>query len=465
MSSDGINEVLIVETGTANTTSVLAALRRLGADARIAENPEEVRDCARVVLPGVGSFADGMRRLEDAQLVEVLRARVQEGRPLLAISLGFQLLLEGSAEAPGIEGIGAIPGQAIRLDSREHDVPLPQICWNRISTDGACHHLDEGWVYFANSFALAEAPEGWSAATADYGGRFTAAIERGEILGCQFHPELSGGYGRRLLRTWLEGGGQEQEGSFSGPTMRVVPCLDIEDGRVVRRVHFDSLNDAGDPLELASAYELQGADEIVVTDVSASRDGQAHTIHVIEALRERLAIPLTAMGGVSGVGDARRLFAAGADKVAIGSAVVRQPGLLSELAATFGRQCIVLSIDAARSGETWHVLTRGGREDSGIDVAEWAERGAELGAGEVLLSSRDREGTKTGYDLDLIRSVRARCPLPLVANGGAASPEHMLEAIEAGASSVLAASIFHDSEHSVASIKGWLRRQRVRVRP
>lgn len=459
------NEVRIIETGGANTSAVLAAFRRLGVDAEIVESAADILAAERVVLPGVGGFAAGMHRLRQRGLVDALRAHVGAGRPLLAISLGLHLLLEGSDEAPGLPGLAIVPGHARRLEARRQALPLPQIGWNRILPDRPCRYLFDGWAFFAHTYALDGRPEDSQAAFADYGGRYVAGFEIDSILACQFHPELSGGYGRRLLRTWLEGRSLAPQPA-AGPNIRVIPALDVEDGRVVRRVNMSSLNDAGDPLELASAYELQGADEIVVTDVSATRTGHAFAVSVVEDLRARLAIPLTVVGGALGIEDARRLFNAGADKIAIDSATIAQPGLLSELATTFGRQCIVLAIDAAAiEGGGWRVLFRGGQEDSGHDVIEWVERGAAQGAGEVLLSSRDRDGTKRGYDLDLIRAVRGVCRLPLIVSGGAASPAHMQEAIEAGASAVLAASIFHDAEHSVASIKGWLARRGVPLRP
>lgn len=455
----------MIETGCANTESVLAAFRRLGADAAIASSAAEVEEAPHVVLPGVGAFSTGMRALRSMGLIEPLRSRVEKERPLLAICLGHQLLLEGSEEAPGVEGLGIVPGTARRLEVGD-GIPLPQIGWNRLAPDQDCKFLDAGWVFFANSYGLrlCDRPKDWCVASAEYGEGFVGAIERGQVLGCQFHPELSGGYGRRLLRTWLAGSGASSE-PLATPTIRLVPCLDIKDGRVVKGVKFESLRDAGDPLELASAYELQGADEIVVLDVSATNEGRAHAVATVEELRERLAIPLTVGGGVRGVADARQLLSAGADKIAINSAAIQDPGLLQEMANAFGRQCIVLSIDASRRDDGWTTLVRSGQEDSGVDVVEWAQRGAELGAGEILLTSHDRDGTKRGYDLDLIRAVREACRLPLVASGGAASPQHMLDAIRAGATAVLAASIFHDSEHSVASIKGWLRRRGVEVRP
>ncbi|MCA8968576.1 MAG: imidazole glycerol phosphate synthase subunit HisF [Planctomycetes bacterium] len=457
------NEVCIVPTGDANTRSVLAAFHRLGVDANVAETAEEVFEAERVVLPGVGSFAAGMQRLRDSGFDVALQEHVRRGRSLLAISLGLHLLLEGSEESPRSTGLGIVPGVARRLDSRGGTLPQPQIGWSRILPDRPCRFLFDGWAFFANTFALESRPEGFHAAFADYGGRFVAGFESAEVVACQFHPELSGGYGRRLLRTWLEGQSPTARG---GPTIRVIPSLDVENGRVVRRVHMSSLDDAGDPLELASAYELQGADEIVVTDVSATRTGHAFAVSVVRDLRSRLAIPLTVVGGAVGIEDARRLFDAGADKVAIDSRAITHRGLLSELVSMFGRQCIVLAIDAAvREGGGWNVLFRGGQDDSGQDVIEWVREGAQQGAGEILLSSRDRDGTKRGYDLELIRAVREVCSLPLVVSGGAASPAHMQEAIQAGATAVLAASIFHDDEHSVASIKGWLARRGVPLRP
>lgn len=237
-------------------------------------------------------------------------------------------------------------------------------------------------------------------------------------------------------------------------TYRVIPCLDVRDGRVVKGVRFSGLRDAGDPAELAGAYEEQGADEIVVLDVSATPEGRGTQVETVRRVRARLAIPLTVGGGVRTVANAGALLEAGADKVSVNTAAVNAPSLLSELAERFGSQCTVLALDAAAGPNGgWEVVVRSGTQRTGIDAVQWAREATTRGAGEILLTSWDRDGTRSGYDLGLIRAISGAVSVPIIASGGAAGPEHLVEALGAGASAVLAASIFHDGDYTVASVK------------
>jgi len=247
-------------------------------------------------------------------------------------------------------------------------------------------------------------------------------------------------------------------------TTRVIPCLDVRDGRVVKGVRFQGLRDAGSPAEQAERYAAEGADELVLLDVSATLEGRRAASAAIEAVRAVLDVPLTVGGGVGSVADARRLLQHGADKVGVNSAAVARPRLLDELAAEFGSQCVVLAVDARRSDGAWEVLTRSGSQAEPLDVAAWCAEGADRGAGEILLTSWDRDGTCSGYDLDLLRSVRAAVSVPIVASGGADSPEHMAEAGAAGADAVLAASIFHDRRWTVGAVKARLAELGMEVR-
>ncbi len=238
-------------------------------------------------------------------------------------------------------------------------------------------------------------------------------------------------------------------------TVRVIPCLDVRDGRVVKGVKFQGLRDAGDPGEAAQAYADQGADELVMLDVSATPDGRDTAVETVGRIRERISIPLTVGGGVRTLEDARRLLEAGADKVGVNTAAVRTPGLLTELSDRFGVQCVVLAVDAARRNDAagWEVVVRSGTERTGIDAVEWCARGAQLGAGEILLTSWDRDGTRSGYDLELLGAVSRAVPVPVIASGGAAGADHLVEAVRAGADAVLAASIFHDRDMTVGDVK------------
>jgi len=248
-------------------------------------------------------------------------------------------------------------------------------------------------------------------------------------------------------------------------TRRIIPCLDCRDGRVVKGVRFQNLRDAGSPVALAAAYEAQGADELVLLDVSATPEGRSHQVETVHAVRQALSIPLTAGCGVRGLDDAAALLEAGADKVGVNTAAVRDPALLTALADRFGCQCTVLAVDAAATdGGGWQVVVYSGSERTAIDALAWVTEGVQRGAGEILLTSWDRDGTRSGYDLPLLRAICGAVNVPVIASGGAASAEHMIEALQAGADAVLAASIFHDGEYSVGQLKDVLAGHGVEVR-
>ena len=253
--------------------------------------------------------------------------------------------------------------------------------------------------------------------------------------------------------------------SGSGLTRRIIPCLDVSHGRVVKGIKFQGLRDAGDPAERAALYEAQGADEIVILDVSATPEGRGNQVDTVRRVREHISIPLTVGGGVRVTDDAGALLEAGADKVSVNSAAVANPDLLSEIADHFGRQCTVLAIDAAwREGRS-EVLVKGGREGTGIETVGWAKRAVDLGAGEILLTSWDRDGTREGYDLKLTRLIADAVRVPVIASGGAAHAAHLRDAFNAGADAVLAASIFHDNELTVGEVKRELVAMNVAIRP
>jgi cyclase len=245
--------------------------------------------------------------------------------------------------------------------------------------------------------------------------------------------------------------------------VRVIPCLDVDAGRVVKGVNFTELRDAGDPVELARTYDAEGADELTFLDISASHEGRATTMEVVSRCAEEVFIPLTVGGGVGSVEDVDRLLRAGADKVAVNTAAIARPELVADIAHRFGSQVLVLSVDARRTGPDgatdsgFEVTTHGGRRSAGLDAIEWAARAAELGAGEILLNAMDADGTTAGFDLELIRQVRAAVTIPVIASGGAGAVEHFPPAVEAGADAVLAATVFHFGTLRIQQVKDGLR--------
>ena len=251
-------------------------------------------------------------------------------------------------------------------------------------------------------------------------------------------------------------------------TARVIPCLDVTGGRVVKGVNFVGLRDAGDPVELAARYDAEGADELVFLDITASSDGRATMVDMVERTADQVFIPFTVGGGIRELSDARTMLRAGADKVSVNTAAVSRPELIADISAEFGAQCCVVAVDAKTrpDGSGWEVYLHGGRTPTGIDAVEWAVRAVSLGAGEILLTSMDRDGTKEGFDLTLTRAVSSAVGVPVIASGGVGRLEHLVEGVTlGGATGVLAASIFHFGEHTIAEAKATMTAAGVRVRP
>jgi len=493
--------VAVIRTGTANLASVLAGLRRAGAEPYITEEPGDVLREDRVILPGVGSFGAAMAELRARGLDRALAERFRAGKPLAGFCLGMQLFFEASEESPEVRGLSLLPGTIRKYPD---SVRTPRLGWGMVRPNPGPGYLETGWAAFANSYRLSEPPPGLRTAWADYAGPFAAACERPGLLLCQFHPELSGSWGTALLSRWLAGsaaargpagiGGAAGAQPPVGPaitgaevtagrppadplpgtrSVRVIPCLDVDAGRVVKGTRFLDLKDAGDPAQLAARYEAEGADEIVLLDITAGLEGRATRADTVRRVRAALGIPLTVGGGIGSAQDAAVLFEAGADKVSVNSKAVRDPSILTELAERFGVQAVVIAVDAAgrlpgarpEGASPWEVTVDAGRTRTGLDPAAWARRAVDLGAGEILLTGRDRDGTGLGYDLDLVSEVARAVPVPVVASGGAETPEQMYEGVAAGAAAVLAAGAFHFGRRTIREVKTFLAEKNVEVRP
>ncbi len=455
--------VVIVDSGVANLASINSAIRNLEIEATITNDPKQLAIASHIVLPGVGAFGPGISRLRETGLADAIIHQTANGKPLLAICLGMQMLTQSSDECEGVAGLGIIPGHCQKLPGNKR---VPQLGWNAIAPESGCRWLDPTIVAYANSYCLKDPPPGWAIAWSTYGDKFIAGMERGRILACQFHPELSGSAGADLIYRWVHNLGRPgaQPLPANSDIRRIIPCLDVRDGRVVKGVQFQNLRDSGDPAERAKLYEQQGADEIVVLDVGATPNARSNQLETIRRIRQVLGIPLTVGGGIRSVEDGRQLLDAGADKISVNTAAVRRPQLLRELAAQFGSQCIVLAIDARQVSEGWEALTHSGTEGDGIDAIDWARQGEALGAGEILLTSWDRDGTREGCDQALLNEVTSNVSVPVIASGGIGSRADVAAAFKAGANAVLAASVFHFNDDRVDTIKQYLRDHGFEVR-
>jgi cyclase len=467
----------LVDYGAGNLFSVRNALGRLGLDSRLIASPAEFEDVDRIILPGVGHFGAAAGRLRASGVFDDLRNWAARGRPLLGICLGMQLLFDESEEdGRQSSGLGIFPGRVVRLlgPRRIH------IGWSAVTPNGKRGVLPEGPYYFVHGFAPQAASARDILAECRFGETsFSAAVGRGAILGVQFHPEKSGLAGLKLLARWAEGrmdlapaADAEIEAaspapgpSFSSPAVRVIPCLDMDEGRVVKGVRFQNVRDEGDPAELARRYGAQGADELCFLDVGASWKIRKTLLEIVRRVSQEVFIPLTVGGGLRTVEDIREALNAGADKVSLCTAAVENPELLSDAAGQFGRQCVVLSLDAKAKGGSWTVTTHGGRRDRNLDAVEWATRAEALGAGEILVNAVDRDGTGAGYDLELLRRIRDAVRIPVIASGGGEEPAQAWAAVEHGeADAVLLASALHSGRRTVADYKAYLREKGARVR-
>ncbi len=480
--------IALVDYGAGNLTSVRKALGTLGADVVTPLEPEALATAAGIIVPGVGHF--DVTRALDERWRRAIGDAVERGIPLLGICVGLQWLFEGSEEAPGLPGMSLFSGHCAKLPSHAEtgNLKVPHVGWNALTSvrdDGLLSGIENGSsVYFTHSYAAPVV--GDTAAVTTYGVPFTAAVERGQVAGVQFHPEKSGDTGIRILSNWLDRvrdarmnlrtqapGPQSQAASRVGAVRepplqlakRVIACLDVRDGKVVKGVNFEGLRDAGDPAALAAHYNAVGIDELVILDVTATIESRQARAQTIAHVAREIFIPLCVGGGIRSEDDAAAAIEAGADKVSVNTAALEQPSLITTLAARYGSQAVVVAIDAKRINGRFVVYARSGQAETPRDAVEWAAEAAERGAGEILLTSIDKDGTKSGFDCTMTRAVSTQVPIPVIASGGAGTFEHFAEVfVDGRADAALAASVFHFNEHSVTDLKRFLAGRGIPVR-
>jgi imidazole glycerol-phosphate synthase subunit HisF len=468
-------KIAVLDYGMGNRESVAKALQRVGAAASITEDRDELRRADGLVIVGVGAFPEAMRRLQAFK--PLLEERYAEGKPILGICLGLQLFFAGSQEHEGAPGFGFLEGEVTPIESRGEK--LPHIGWNRVRWEQPSELLDglpdECAFYHVHSYVARPAEQSVVLGSTEYGERFVSAIQQGPLFGVQFHPEKSSSFGLKLLENFANvcvGAGRRvaparAARSQPGLCKRIIPCLDVDAGRVVKGTNFVNLKDAGDPVERAKFYDVEGADEIAFLDITATHEKRKTIAELAAKAVREVFVPITIGGGIRTVEDAQTVLDAGADNISVNSAVVARPELLNQLDDVFANQNLILAIDAKRSmdGAGWEVYVAGGRTPVGRDAIAWAQEGVERGAGQILITSMDRDGTKDGYDIELIETISAAVSVPVIASGGAGTLEHLTEALEAGADAVLCASIFHYGHYRVADVKNHLLQQDIMVRP
>ena len=439
--------VAIVDYKAGNLTSVRNAFAAIGVETVVTRDPDVVARAERVVFPGVGAAGSAMQNLRSLGLADAVR-RAAETKPFLGICLGMQILFEHSEEDGGVELLGIIPGKVRRFP--QNGAKVPEIGWNQVNG------LTE--YYFVHSY-YAEVGRFTCGTTSYAGVDFTSEVRRDNLLACQFHPEKSGKAGLRLLERWLAGKVEDEgaAGSPAGLTRRVIPCLDVRNGRVTKGVKFKNNVDLGDPVEMAVAYSDGGADELVFYDITASAERRPIDIRMVEAVARAVRIPFAVGGGISCLADMERVILAGAEKVSVNSLAVRNPSIIADGAAAFGKQCIVLGMDPVKSAKCpsgYEITTRGFREFTGMDAVEWAKRAADLGAGEIVVNSVDADGTRQGFELELTKKIAEAVDVPVVASGGAGNPDHLVTVFrDAKADAAIVAGMIHSGEYSITDIK------------
>jgi glutamine amidotransferase/cyclase len=514
--------ISLLDYGAGNVRSVINALEKLGETVRPISDPEDIVNAERLVFPGVGSFGAMMHTLRDQGFAEPLRAYLNADRPFFGICLGLQALFEGGDEAPDVAGLGIIDGRVKRFDE---DLAIPHIGWNGVKARRASHIFNDfsgdEKFYFVHSYHVTPDSDRDVLTTTDYEYEFVSAIQRGNIIATQFHPEKSGPAGLKLLKNFLSASREEIIPAACPQTTqlakRIIACLDVRtndqgDLVVTKGDQYDvrdkgNVRNLGKPVQLAGRYYQEGADEITFLNITAFRDFPLKDMPMLEVLEQtskNVFVPLTIGGGIRDYTDkdgkhysplevAAEYFRSGADKISIGSDAVliveevlrsgKTTGLSSieQISRVYGNQAVVISVDPRRvyvnspdevkhytiktdipgpNGEQycWYQCTiKGGREGRDLDAVTLAKTCEQLGAGEILLNCIDKDGTNSGFDLELINSVKQAVTIPVIASSGAGSPEHFAEVFTATkAESALAAGIFHRREVGIDEVKDHL---------
>ncbi|MGL4944597.1 MAG: imidazole glycerol phosphate synthase subunit HisF [Thermoguttaceae bacterium] len=469
--------IVIIDYGAGNPASVKLAFDTLGIESVVSRDAAVIAAASRLVFPGVGAAAWAMQHLRSSGLVEPIFGAIKRGVPFLGICLGMQVLLDSSEEDGGTPTLGIVPGNVVRITSRDAKSKVPQIGWNvarPIKTHPVFDGLDSvrnsgNDFYFVHSYVAKPTHDENVVAVTNYAGiEFASAVARGSVVAVQFHPEKSGPAGLRLLRNFAAWNGlwnpspnsQTTNTHRAGKKFRIIPCLDVTDKRVTKGVKFQNNVDCGDPAFLAKKYYDEGADELVFYDITASSQRRKIDIAMVREVASVVHIPFAVGGGISCVDDMHNILDAGAEKVSVNSLAVAEPAMIAEAVKAFGRQCLVLGIDPVASDDVekfpsgYEITTHGFRLRTGLDAVEWVKRCEQLGVGEVVVNSVDRDGTRAGFELELTGLLASQLSIPVVASGGAGSVQHIADVIEkTEATAAILAGVLHRGELSLTQIR------------
>ncbi len=480
-----VSRITIVDYGMGNLGSVARAFESLNAEVEFARYPEQIENAERIVLPGVGAFGEGMRNLESRKLIAPLESAVLRRKvPFLGICLGMQLLAKESREQGMHKGLGWIPAIVRPFEPNSFGYKMIHIGWDPVVPTRPNFLFGATGIpyfYFVHGYHMDCNEPSSVCATSSYGKPFVSAILRDNIAGVQFHPEKSQEAGLGLLRNFMKWNPALAHvpapetpkcSAPRTPNVRLIPTLLLHGNRLTKTVKFqvqtDGLRrDVGHPVKAPMVYDAQLADELILLDFQATQEGRDYKqlARAVSEIAGRAFMPLTAGGGIKETSDAQELLKAGADKVAINTGAVERNGILIRTCSEyFGSQCVVIAIDAKKVSGGWNVFTHGGTRDTGMDPADWANKAEKLGAGEILLTSIDRDGTMEGYDLELVCRVSEAVKIPVIASGGAGRLQDLTDAVGAGASAVAAASIFHFRDISPIKAKAFLKRTGLSIR-
>ncbi|MDR1492928.1 MAG: imidazole glycerol phosphate synthase subunit HisF [Planctomycetaceae bacterium] len=458
----------LIDYGAGNLTSVQLALESLGYEAVITSDPQAIQKATRVIFPGVGAAAAAMQNLQQRGLIPVLREVLERGVPFFGICLGTQILFDFSEEDGGTNVLGLLPGAAKLLRPTDSRYKVPQMGWNSMKQVRRHPVLsgvpDLSDFYFVHSYYPAPSDPADVIGVTDFGGTtFASMVGRKNLAATQFHIEKSGEVGLRILKNFITWDGRcdDNDSAKLFPIKRrIIPCLDVIDRRVTKGVKFQNNIDLGDPVELAKKYYDDGADELVVYDITASAQRRKIDVGMVRDVAKAIHIPFAVGGGIATLNDMSEVLDAGAEKVSINSLAVANPEIIAEGSRAFGRQCLVLGMDPVSNPDKerfpsgFEVTIRGFRERTGMDALEWAKRCEQLGVGEIVVNSVDRDGTRDGFELDITGQIARETQIPVVASGGAGNAAHLSEVfLKTEVSAAIVAGILHSGLYAIGELK------------